>query len=330
MAVLRKTDDELLQVVPDKQGKIVTLTTPAGEYVEVFSVSLSWKSIGKLEERLKRKVVDWKTKDGSLRIYGASDKPNLRFTSLQVNGLAVDIALTEEESSLLKRVLLQGDTSNENDEADVRDISSADVRVEVASEEVLRERNMSGSSMYCVTLNGEILRTPKGTPILHESERAMRELAAEQDYSDELSVGKISLFNLCCTQIEFIEGKSDTRSGCVEKCVLSLPHAVLNDLVIRTCAGPEVLDQMKYLAIVEQYLKEQGIAFPHLPQIYLDDDSGLSSESRANLQRLSEHVSVVVDGLGDCQRAVFNTVSHVFESPLLGVLLATEKIVSFR
>ena len=80
----------------------------------------------------------------------------------------------------------------------------------------------------------------------------MKELAAELDYSDELDVHRISLYNLLCTQIDFMSGDSFVLTK------QEMDSALLNDPALQVCAGPERIDQLKYLHIIEGYLKNRG------------------------------------------------------------------------
>ena len=203
-----------------------------------------------------------------------------------------------------------------------KDISDANIYVEKASSDILLEINKnSGDEVLIVNVGNDVLRTPKGYPITHSNPRALRELAAELDYSDELDVGQISLYNLLCTQIDFIEKNPSilTRQ--------ELDLALLNDPVLRTCAGPEVVEQMKYFHVVEKYLKKHNMDYPNMPQVPMQDHVWLSKVGgEDNFNKIIDHIYTLLGVLNDQERTVFVTVTHVFDSPIMGAIMTAQNI----
>lgn len=196
-----------------------------------------------------------------------------------------------------------------------KDISKADIYVTEAPPELQTEP--CSKTLFCVIIDKEVLRTPNGVPIIHEDPRALNELAAELEYSDVLDVEKISLYNLCSSQIDFIE--RDSSETPLEQVHLSL----LNDPLFRLCAGPEIVDQLKFYQPVEAYLASYGIAFPHLPQtIEFDTPESAAEWCDPTFPQLVAHVDVVLRGLSKYQRTVLVTASTAFGSPTLAILLA--------
>ncbi len=203
-----------------------------------------------------------------------------------------------------------------------RDISEAHIFVKPASPDVLREiQGNSKDSLFVVTIDNEILRTPNGRPVTHHDSRSLRELAAELDYNDELDLQQISLYNLLCTQIDFT---TDNPHNFTRK---EIDLALLNDSVLRTCAGPEVVEQSKYYHVIEEYLEEQELNYPHLPQVPLQDHTWFSeAKSEKNFNRIIDHICTLLAAFDEYQKTIYVTVAHVFDSPTLAVLLATQRI----
>jgi hypothetical protein len=201
------------------------------------------------------------------------------------------------------------------------DISQAEIRVESIPVELRSELGKSSvENSYVVTIGGQVLRTPAGRLITHHDVRAMRELAAELEYTDDLNVTQISLFNLLATQVDFIE----TSSHEVPRD--DVDQWLLRDPVLKICAGPEMVDQLKYLHVVVSYLKYHGIVCPSLPQCPLQDHSAFSEETEENFNLLVSHIHAELSNLNVFSRTVFRTVHHVFDSPILGILLATHQV----
>ncbi len=110
-----------------------------------------------------------------------------------------------------------------------------------------------------------------------------------------------------------------------------LDRALLNDPALATCAGPEAIDQMRYLRIIEDYLEQFDIRYPHLPQFALEDHSWLQSlgpGADENFNRLVSHFHDLTMNFDVCQRTVFVTALTVYDSAVLAALLATERITS--
>ncbi len=207
----------------------------------------------------------------------------------------------------------------------LKNISKADINVSELPEKMYSMVSRTADQpLFCVTLNGKVLKTPGGHLIVHEDERAMGELAAELDYMDELDVTKISLFNLVSTQVDFVE---NTRQEFSEE---MLTNAFLNDPVLKPCAGPEVVEQMKYLQMIVDYLQENGIKYPDLQQIPLSvewlNDEPVNEDFNNNFRKLVEFTQGTIAQLNDWELTVFITVAHAFGSPTLGLMLAKKRI----
>ena len=152
--------------------------------------------------------------------------------------------------------------------------------------------------LYCVTINGEILKTPRGNLIYHENERGIRELAAELEYMDELRIESISIYSLCCTQVDLYNNENNSLSR------ETIEWGLLNDSVLRSCAGPEIVDQMKYLKIVQDFLNAHQIQYPHFPQIPLEDrenlwggNFGFETSSEENFIKLVDFIEKEVNAV---------------------------------
>lgn len=206
-----------------------------------------------------------------------------------------------------------------------RSIANSDIRVREIPAELHNEiRRENGARLFGVTIDSEFLRTPNGTIISHSDERAMRELAAELEYTDDLDVTRISLFNLISTQIEFVEKNRQEFSDAM------LTSAFLNDPVLKPCAGPEVIGQMKYLQLVVDYLKGIEIKYPNLPQIPLGvewlQEEPLNEGFNNNFQKLVKFAQDTITQFSNWELTVFITVAHAFNSPTLGLMLAKKKL----
>ncbi len=114
--VIRKTDEDLLTVSDDGQGRgktIVYMTGTEEKTADVFQIGISWRSLGKLRERMKRQTFDWEMADKSLAVNSRNGIIQLRFVAL-ATGLSVSIVLSGQEVEALKKALFEGLESNLN------------------------------------------------------------------------------------------------------------------------------------------------------------------------------------------------------------------------
>ena len=200
---------------------------------------------------------------------------------------------------------------------------NSSIYVEKAEEEICKIHSLDSTTRpYIITIDGEVLLTPKGNPIAHSNAKALRELAAELDYSNELDIGKISIYNLACTEIDFpVELTEILKPNKIEK-------ILLNDPVLKTCAGPEQVEQLKYFHSIEDYLKKHELQYPSLPQVELRDYSGFSKGETTNIRGIVDLIQMKLSGYNATERAVFITVLNVFDSLIMGLLLLEEELTS--
>lgn len=184
--------------------------------------------------------------------------------------------------------------------------------------------------LFGITIDGEILKTPNENPLVHKNERFLRGIVTELDFTDELDVSKISLYNLACTQIDFMSDGMPKPLQCEKE---KFDIWFLNDVVLRSCAGPEVDEQMKYLDILVKYLNRHNIEYPHLPQTVLIEECSKEyfeehKQEAENFEKLVDHFFDLYRKLNPYQITVFRTVVTIFESPILALLLANQKITA--
>lgn len=101
-----KKNDQLLLVDTVKEGKMLIFITPTEAATEVFQVAISHKSLENLRNRIQRNIFEWEIKDKSVVIKGKDDKWRIKFISLHIANLSVELLLSIEETIRLKKALL--------------------------------------------------------------------------------------------------------------------------------------------------------------------------------------------------------------------------------
>ena len=226
--------------------------------------------------------------------------------------------------ALIRKSKQQNQYKNgEEDSVKNKDISKSNVYAVEANSDVYSEHGLSRANekLYIVSIDGETLKTPEGKSIASPNKQAIIELASEIDYSDELNVERISLYNMVCTQLDFQDDRGERFS--IEEMTLLL----LNDPVLRTCAGPEMVEQLKYFHTIENYLERFELVYPSLPQRPFENTND-SYWVTDNLKRLVRHVLDEICDISESDRAIFITALHVFDSPMLALLLMRDEITA--
>lgn len=104
--IRRKENGEMLTVVKTDQGKtIMFMTTIVEGSADAFNVPVSWKSLEKLEQKMKQDSFNWHVSDRSLLIEGNDDEISLRFMNAGGLTLATETILTHREAGLFKAAL---------------------------------------------------------------------------------------------------------------------------------------------------------------------------------------------------------------------------------
>jgi len=203
-------------------------------------------------------------------------------------------------------------------------IHNSDIYVSAAPNNVLEEIGAkTNSDLKIIMLDGSVLRSPSGKPIAHHSHRALTELAAELDYSDELDATKICLYGLFCTYTDFIQESNYHLSNNI------LRTAIFNDPVLRSCAGPEVIEQLKYMSVVINDIEQKGLEYPSLAQsVYFEEKDFQDGKQGENVLRIVKCYLDEYFDLDEPQEAVFRTAVALVDSPILALMLVREQLTA--
>ena len=104
--IRQNENGEALTVVPREQGRMIVFLTRIEEgSADSFNVSLSWSSLDKLHERMKKEVFNWEINDRSLSVKGEDGKISLRFMSTPGAALITETVLSHTEAELFKEAM---------------------------------------------------------------------------------------------------------------------------------------------------------------------------------------------------------------------------------
>lgn len=197
----------------------------------------------------------------------------------------------------------------------------------------VRKKNISRSTFYVrelpdqtdavfgVYMDGKLLTTPAGLPVIGKNPRGLRLMAAELDFTDVLDVTAITCYGMYSTEKEFVvEGRS-----CMGD---ELPCALSRDVVLALCSGPEARYQWAYYSPVIDFLEENGLKHPCCTQMPTHDGQRSvwsKDEWEANAQGIEDFVEGQLQLFSRPQSSAFMTALTFLDSPILALMLVQGK-----
>jgi chaperone required for assembly of F1-ATPase len=217
-------------------------------------------------------------------------------------------------------------------------IKDAVVRVADLPQEFYPVRAQSSNEkLFCIMINGEVLRSPGKRVFWHSNKKVARDVAIEIEVMDELSVSKVSLYSLWCSKVDFIDNETGQK---IKPQIFK--NMLIHDPVFQTVSGPEIIDQVRYMHLVDRYFFKLGIKFrifPHIPYDLSEEElkDHVTAQSSGNSGYLEgncvfdELVDKLIDPvkqLTKVQRTIFNTCFTVVDSVVLSLMLAQGELSS--
>ena len=170
----------------------------------------------------------------------------------------------------------------------------------------------------CLVRDGAVLATPGGKSIAHAEKRLIEAIAKEATSRKGLQLASLTLYSMFCTMKDGVEKERGNKA-------VSCRYLLLGEASLRTCAGPEVADQLAMLGPLQEYFERNK-----LPRLLLGQaGDGKHQEDNLLYAGLGKEVDQLVaffDGrLADitpAQRCVVTNCVHLHGVFVLGVLLA--------
>lgn len=164
---------------------------------------------------------------------------------------------------------------------------------------------------------GEPWRTPAGALIAHPSAALIDLLATEASSTGGPTLESLSAFSLFCTMRDFVEKESLEEKSC--------RALALSDPTLRTCPGPEAVDQIALLGAVQRFCDAHGVTRLMLSQAGDADDQAKSLELAGVGSERDAYLDVIERrfwSLSSAQRSIVTNCVQIHGVFLLGVLLA--------
>ncbi|WP_205504514.1 hypothetical protein [Rufibacter psychrotolerans] len=177
---------------------------------------------------------------------------------------------------------------------------------------------------YAIQVDNDLLTTPYGNVIAHESYRLMQHMVLELEGREEIDVSKFGYFNLLSTYIEFYENDTPVMSK------EEFRRFILSDGVLKACAGPEKIHQFKKWGAMLRILEERSLEYPDLIQTPYPEDveewiGGPDSEYAKSVDELVTHFCNEFNLLSKQQKSVIISCATTHGSIIYAILLASKR-----
>lgn len=171
---------------------------------------------------------------------------------------------------------------------------------------------------FILLQNGKTVKTPGKKPLAHRSISLHKAIIIELAKMKRRNHEKLSLYSMLCTQVDFLEKGPDILAKEME-------HALLNDIALRTCAGPEEGYQLEKLSFLLKYLEKKGLQHPRLCQTVSGNDLKKMLKNSGDYKKFQDLVAVIKKeylALPVEKRCAVLNATSIHQSTTLGLMLA--------
>ncbi|MDR2734665.1 MAG: hypothetical protein LBC99_08540 [Spirochaetota bacterium] len=172
---------------------------------------------------------------------------------------------------------------------------------------------------FVLLIDGKMLSSPGGVPIVLQSRRLMRALAAELAAYEDIDVSRPNIYCLASTQVDFIDKGMGIQPEHVARIVLLDPS-----LKAVPPASMDVLSPV--IEIVDAYLHAHGLAHPRIPALpeeaiekWLGDSD---TQTKQNIEGILRLACDIFGGISAAEHTVLINAGKVHRSFLPGLMLA--------
>lgn len=179
-------------------------------------------------------------------------------------------------------------------------------------------KRQSDTNKLVLFKNGKAVKTPQKRPLAHSSLGLHRALVTELSKTNRLVPTTLSLYSMLSTQIDFLEKGVDPLAR-------NMKSALLSDVALRTCAGPEEVHQLGCMDFLLAYLKKNKLQHPRFMQTISGEELKRTmkkgSEEQKNFNRLAEVVAKDYCALPIEKRCAVLNATSIHQTTILGLML---------
>ncbi|WP_242157321.1 hypothetical protein [Aestuariivivens sediminis] len=182
-------------------------------------------------------------------------------------------------------------------------------------------------SEYVLIKDEKNMLTPAGNLIKHHNRRLIEHIMFELECEIELDITQLSTYTLYSAMVDLLQG------NCHQGNLFTIENfrtGILNDPVLKACAGPEKIQQFKKWADLFSDLELLGLDYPdivQIPDIDTIEDwiKGNGKEYEDSIDKIVNHYYAEFNLLSDCQKTVVLHSANLHASLVYGILLASKK-----
>jgi chaperone required for assembly of F1-ATPase len=175
---------------------------------------------------------------------------------------------------------------------------------------------------FVLLIDGDELTSPAGNPIVLQSRRLMRVLAAELATHEDIDAARLGIYCLASTEVDFI------RKGKIIP-LESVAKIVLMDPALQASPAAEIDVLSPCREILDAYLQSLGRYHPEIPDLAenrLEEwVQTLAAADKQNLEGILSAAAGLYAGMRPAEHAVLINAGKVHRSFILGLMLVQEK-----
>ena len=180
---------------------------------------------------------------------------------------------------------------------------------------------------YILIKDEDKMLTPGGNVIQHHNPRLIEHIIFELECESELDISNLSTYTLFSGLEDVVKGKSLNGPLFSEK---DFRSGIINDPVLRICAGPEKIQQRKKWHDLFSDLELLDIDYPNIIQIPDLEEienwiEGRGKEYASSIDKFVHHYFNEFHLLSDPQKMVVINAVNIHGSLIYAILLASRK-----
>jgi len=175
------------------------------------------------------------------------------------------------------------------------------------------------NNYYSIFDNNKKLKTPKGNYTISKNERLLSLISDELNTKKILDPAEFSYYSIYCIEHDILD-------DFFPDFINNLENMLLGDVTLKSCAGPEVVEQMQKWTHLLSFLNDEGIKHPHYIQIFDVEeikqwvhDSGANSIK--NHKKLVKVMKSKICDLSNMEKSTLIAIYNMSQSIMYSYLL---------
>ena len=182
-------------------------------------------------------------------------------------------------------------------------------------------------SEYLLLKDGEEMCTPAGNSVKYHNRSLVEHIAFELECETSLDLSQLSTYTLYSAMVDMVQSHPKEEYLISRDVFRSM---IINDPVLRACAGPESIQQRRKWGDLFEDLELLGMKYPDIIQSPITEEIEEWIESNGenyveSINNFVDHYFTEFNLLSDPQKVVVINSAHIHDSLIYAILLASKK-----